>query len=415
MTSLDALRAAISAKPPYCTGTIPANEDNSVLYYQQQERAQWIDLSRSTEGNLKALAQACEPATFGMDQHDVLDESYRKARKMDRKHFASSFDIGASHLIERIRAQLLDARDNTKNIKAELYKLNVYGKDSFFKSHLDTPLSDTMFGSLVLVFPTQHEGGALVLRHGGQEWAFDSAAVLRDQVAPSIAYIAFFSDIDHEVTAVTSGYRVTLTYNLFFEHEESDHLASGIVPVAFKDVVFRTALSAALEDPDFLPKGGRLGFGLSTPMLKGNDSVIKHVCEELKLPSMVNAIYESRECDEKILIDKIIDMPEDEVEDGLISKLVADPYYGTIISELGNQRQSEWYHRDEDYLDKGEQREDHCVEVLWVTPLTTYSYFDSPYIAYGNQASLDYAYGNLCLTAKVGPYGNRIGGSTKIL
>jgi len=28
---------------------------------------------------LEALAQTCEPATFGLEQQDVLDEMYRKA------------------------------------------------------------------------------------------------------------------------------------------------------------------------------------------------------------------------------------------------------------------------------------------------------------------------------------------------
>jgi hypothetical protein len=35
-----------------------------------------------------------------------------------------------------------------------------------------------MFGSLVIVFPTPHEGGALLLRHRGQEWIFDSDQAL---------------------------------------------------------------------------------------------------------------------------------------------------------------------------------------------------------------------------------------------
>ena len=35
-----------------------------------------------------------------------------------------------------------------------------------------------MFGSLVVAFPTPHEGGALLLRHRGQEWTFDFASVL---------------------------------------------------------------------------------------------------------------------------------------------------------------------------------------------------------------------------------------------
>jgi predicted 2-oxoglutarate/Fe(II)-dependent dioxygenase YbiX len=135
-----------------------------------------------------------------------------------------------------IRSELLEGHESNKAIKAELYKLNVYGearrdggplvylthisgKGAFFKPHKDTPRSSTMFGSLVIVFPTKHEGGALMLRHGGSEWTFDSATMVRTQVDPSIAYIAFYSDVEHEVTPVTSGYRVTLTYNLYFSTE----------------------------------------------------------------------------------------------------------------------------------------------------------------------------------------------------
>jgi hypothetical protein len=72
-----------------------------------------------------------------------------------------------------------------------------------------------MFGSLVVVFPSRREGGALILRHGGQEWTFDSAEAVRAHDSPAIAYVAFYSDVEHEVTVVRSGYRVTLTYNLY--------------------------------------------------------------------------------------------------------------------------------------------------------------------------------------------------------
>jgi len=88
-----------------------------------------------------------------------------------------------------------------------------------------------MFGSLVIVFPTPHEGGGLLLRHRGHEWIFDSGKELTDAALaerqPSIAYVAFFSDIEHEVAPVISGYRVTLTFNLYID-------ASG--PVSAKDM-----------------------------------------------------------------------------------------------------------------------------------------------------------------------------------
>jgi hypothetical protein len=76
---------------------------------------------------LEQLAQACEPASFGMDQKDVLDESYRKAGKMDSEYFTPALDPVHSDLLKIIHSNLLEGTRSTKNIKTELYKLNVYG------------------------------------------------------------------------------------------------------------------------------------------------------------------------------------------------------------------------------------------------------------------------------------------------
>jgi len=73
-----------------------------------------------------------------------------------------------------------------------------------------------MFVPFVVVFPTRHEGGSVMLHHDGEEWTFDSATILLQQDLPSVAYLAFYS-VDHEVTTVNSGYRVTLTYNLYVQ------------------------------------------------------------------------------------------------------------------------------------------------------------------------------------------------------
>lgn len=85
------------------------------------------------------------------------------------------------------------------------------GKDAFFKAHKDTPRSKAMFGSLVIIFPTKHEGGELILRDKGQEWTFDSAAAVNSDGKPRVAYVAFYSDVEHEVGVVSAGHRVTLT------------------------------------------------------------------------------------------------------------------------------------------------------------------------------------------------------------
>ena len=115
-----------------------------------------------------------------------------------------------------------------------------------------------MFGSLVIVFPTPHEGGALLLRHRGQEWTFDSGRELAAKGEPSIGYVAFFSDIEHEVAPVISGHRVTLTYNLYFD----DGGPVSEPPRPVNEGAFHKAFTALLEDPEFLAEGGTLAFGL---------------------------------------------------------------------------------------------------------------------------------------------------------
>ena len=71
-----------------------------------------------------------------------------------------------------------------------------------------------MFGTLVIVLPTPHKGGALLallLRHRGQEWAFDSGEALAAKDQPSM-----LRGIEHEVAPVISGRRITYTYSLSF-------------------------------------------------------------------------------------------------------------------------------------------------------------------------------------------------------
>lgn len=56
-----------------------------------------------------------------------MDESYRKAGKLDRKNFAPLLDIEETRILPKVATDLLRGPDAEKPIIAELYKLNVYG------------------------------------------------------------------------------------------------------------------------------------------------------------------------------------------------------------------------------------------------------------------------------------------------
>ena len=222
-------------------------------------------------------------------------------------------DVKAVGLVDLISERLLGASQRDKAIRPELYNLNVYGKNyvhstliqiiyhwigegSFFKAHVDTPRSENMFGSLVVFYPTAHEGGSLLMRKQDEQWSFDSAKVLAKHKDPHLGYVALYSDVEHEVSPVTSGYRVTATYNLYFD--QSAHALPAPLSSVSNIDDFKTELSTLLIDPKFLPKGGHFGFGLeyAYPVstsggnlnnlkgcLKGVDADLMNVFQELGL------------------------------------------------------------------------------------------------------------------------------------
>ncbi|KAJ7748940.1 hypothetical protein B0H16DRAFT_1251342, partial [Mycena metata] len=119
-----------------------------------------IDLGNAKKAELVALAAACNQATFGIAQKDVLDETYRKAGKIDLAQFASRLDVVASGLIDAIAPDILQGQgaEGDKTLRAELHRLNVYSEHilKLFQSHKDTPRGETMIGSLVVIFPTSY-------------------------------------------------------------------------------------------------------------------------------------------------------------------------------------------------------------------------------------------------------------------
>jgi hypothetical protein len=265
-----------------------------------------------------------------------------------------------------------------------------------------------MFGSLVIVFPAVHEGGALALCHDGKEWIFDPAKELFPSSQCSVGYIAFYSDVEHEVLPVKSGYRVTLTYNLFFA--ESPAIAMSRIPSPMESV-FKETLSRVLADPLFLPEGGHLGFGLRhqypikdtlthlAHSLKGSDAVIKKVCADLSLDMSFEIIYSDDDSDDdsddsptEIRVNHIVDLSRKGIVEDVISLLRKD-YGGKPI--VSNADQPQWL------------AEHHYTRVWWVTYLTKVLGVGSPYVYYGNEASLSVLYGHACLIVQVGKPGQR--------
>ena len=88
----------------------------------------------ATEEDLAHLAEECDPATFGLNHEDVLDETYRKAGKLDAIHFSAAFDLSESDLPQVVSGALLEGHPANSAIRFEKYKINVYGQ--FWVAHV---------------------------------------------------------------------------------------------------------------------------------------------------------------------------------------------------------------------------------------------------------------------------------------
>jgi Rps23 Pro-64 3,4-dihydroxylase Tpa1-like proline 4-hydroxylase len=384
-----------------------------------------IDLANATPKELEQLTDACERASFGRKQETVIDDTYRKAVKMDSECFSPTLDPSHTDLLKIIYDCLLEGTQSTKRIKVELYKLNVYStysifvhlystrtlccyidKGSFFKPHVDTPRSKNMFGSLVIVFPTPHKGGALHLRHRGQEWIFDSGQELATKGQPSIGYAAFFSDVEHEVSPVISGYRVTLTYNLYFDDDGPVSADDSVSkhPLLLNEGAFREAFTALLENPEFLPEGGTLAFGLRHvypiqddlnhvyDILKGSDAVVYQSVSALGYEPELYIYYASDRFDDwvdGVLIDHVVDLEGYRAPDEDLLQ-----YLKTVGGICVTQEP------EDDFPYNTEQ-------VEWVTPQTTFNQQEGAFVSYGNEATLEWIYGDVCLVVRIGEAGDR--------
>ncbi|KAF7317562.1 Fe2OG dioxygenase domain-containing protein [Mycena kentingensis (nom. inval.)] len=432
---IEVLRQSLKKSTPYTSGVLAVKAQELKVYYDSttgEKDARGITFGNASDEELVDLAAACQPATFGRNTEDVYDESYRKAGKMDNSTFASTLNFATlQDVVESITPDLLEGHEGAEDkiIRAELYKLNVYGPGSFFKEHKDTPRSQAMIGSLVIVFPTQHQGGALTLAHGTQSWKFDSASKLANNPS-SIAYVAFFSDVTHAVEEVKAGYRVTITYNLFL----AERPAAGLAPSRLPSPAEREcegALRALLADETFLPAGGLLGFGLThqypiprTPadpapiervvrVLKGSDARMHSAAVRAGLETTVRFFYHysmwdganGRNYNREVLLDEVAALGgghgHEEIGPG-------DTYrQWEREGERVRRIHSDSFGAEADSEAAGKKTPEKETAIYWVTKLLRLNKAQSAYVAMGNEADLAHEYGYAALFIRVPPAGKR--------
>lgn len=157
------------------------------------------------------LVASAEAAPYGRGEETVIDQAVRKTWQLD----PGKVRIGGRRWEETLAALVADVACGLgvdEPVAADFYKLLVYDQGSFFVDHRDTEKVPGMFATMIVVLPSIHFGGALVVRHLDREIVLDP----HPEEPSEIGFAAFYADCVHEVRPITEGYRVTLVYNLRF-------------------------------------------------------------------------------------------------------------------------------------------------------------------------------------------------------
>ncbi|KAI9744730.1 MAG: hypothetical protein M1818_001655 [Claussenomyces sp. TS43310] len=163
-----------------------------------------------SDRDARALVEASHEAPFGKGSETIVDVNVRKTWELNADAFELQNPAWPAELATMLQDVLQRMGIPKLGVKAELYKMLLYEEGAMFKPHQDSEKAPGMFATLVVCLPSKHEGGNVRLSHAGKHMIFQTA----ETSAFDCNYMAWFSDVVHEVLPVTSGRRLVLTYNI---------------------------------------------------------------------------------------------------------------------------------------------------------------------------------------------------------
>ena len=166
-----------------------------------------------TPAKARKLLGLGRPARFGRGEETVTDPDVRDTWEIPKHLVRAEWnDAKLKVILETVKEEL--GLPNAAELTADLHSLLVYETNQHFLAHQDSEKEDSMVGTLVVALPSSYTGGELMVGHN-EEWK----AYRGSKTALSL--VAFYADCLHEVLRVTSGYRITLTYNLLVHGDTS--------------------------------------------------------------------------------------------------------------------------------------------------------------------------------------------------
>ncbi len=184
-------------------GLISPNRDS--LKSHRSRRWKDIDLPSEIRNRLRQWYSNASASGYGdvREQVTKIDESVRTAREIGTSEFTVEDEL--LRRVENIwKEQFVPGCD----VRAEPYKIHLYGPGGHFDTHRDTPQKDLMGTFLVGLGDTSGglkiDGENIIIQAGPGSW------------------FAFYPDVLYPVTKLSRGYRAMIAFKIFRTSSATD-------------------------------------------------------------------------------------------------------------------------------------------------------------------------------------------------
>lgn len=190
-----------------CAGTVGIDKNKKIILSIGTRDMDVMDIKPD---DYAYIDKTLELAYFGSKNEKVTDPTVRKSKHT--KTFNINLDIQS----------IL----NSINVKGfiQQYKLNFYQQGDFFLQHRDTN-HPGLVGTLIIILPTDCVGGDLCFGDYNIEDVMDKS---------KLRFIYFNGELEHSVSKVQSGKRISLVWNVF----DPSYRSSNVVKPKSIDVYF---------------------------------------------------------------------------------------------------------------------------------------------------------------------------------
>ncbi|RKP18171.1 hypothetical protein ROZALSC1DRAFT_30108 [Rozella allomycis CSF55] len=162
----------------------------------------------------KEIIQVAERSPYGKEFQTLVDDSVRKSWQLKPEFVRFTnpdWKVGLDALMKKVKDRLAL---NDIPLRCSLYKMLLYEEGGHFLKHRDTEKEDGMFATMVIQFPSNHEGGDLVVYRNGKEENVHDFGKSSGKIKYSHHYAVHYADAEHQLRAVTKGYRLALVYSI---------------------------------------------------------------------------------------------------------------------------------------------------------------------------------------------------------